>query len=62
MEPQARGAAMSAPRIPRPPPLTPMQVAFTLLLGLVLTGLVAFGVLEVAAVVRFVGWMWEPPT
>ncbi|MDB6104078.1 MAG: hypothetical protein JWO52_4077 [Gammaproteobacteria bacterium] len=53
---------MSAPRIPRPPPLTPMQVALTLLLGLVLTGLVAFVMLEVAAVVRFVGWMWEPPT
>lgn len=51
---------MSAPRIPRKL-LTPMEVALTLLIGLLLTGLVAFAAVELATLVRFLGWMfWEP--
>jgi hypothetical protein len=48
---------MSAPRIPRQPPLTPMQTACACLVGLALLGAVIGAWVVLAALWRWVSWM-----
>ncbi len=54
---------MNAPRIPRQtrPSLTVVQVATAVLLSVALVGLLYIACVEIAALVRFAGWMLSQP-